>query len=187
MKELKDCKSFPINSIDAEDIPTWAQTKLPDEGYLLMAAKLKDQHCGRPLPFLYHLPINKITPGATFQPNTYSVAGNGYQGEWAANQVRAGYTYNNTPNDIRLADITAQKAQYILLSKDNTIEGNYLIQGSGFYTFTGGHNYVPGYAYYLGTEGQPTTDSSFVNGIRQHLFEVIDSSTILINIYSEQE
>lgn len=184
---MSKCNDYPVNSIDAEDIPVWGQTKLPDEGYLLMAAKLRDQQCGRTLPFLYHLPINKITPGSTFQPNTYSAAGNGFTEEWEPNQVRAGYVYNNTPNDIRLAAIGVMPAQFILLEKDDTVAGNYIIQGSGFYTFVGGHGYVPGYAYYLGSDGRPTTDSSYTDGKRQHLFEVIDTSTILINIYTEQE
>lgn len=184
---MSKCNDYPVNNIDAEDVPVWSQTKLPDEGYLLMAAKLIDQQCGKSLPFLYHLPINKITPGATFQPNTYSVAGNGFHESWAPNQVRAGYIYNNTPNDIRFASNDGTRAQFILLSKDDTVSGNYLIQGSGFYTFTGGHNYVPGYTYYLGQNGLPTTDSSFVGGYRQHLFEVIDNSTILINVFLDKE
>ena len=99
---------------------------------------------------------------------------------------RAGYVYNNTPNDIRFAS-PENKAQFILLEKDSTVEGNYLIQGSGFYTFVGGHSYVPGYAYYLGADGKPTTDTSFTDGTRQHLFEAIDNSTILINVYQETE
>lgn len=184
---MSKCNDYPINSIDAQDVPTWGKTTLPDEGYLLMAAVQKDQQCGKNMPFLYHLPINRITPGATFQPNTYSAAGNGFTQEWEANQVRAGYVYNNTPNDIRLADINGQKAQFILLEKDDTVANNYLIQGSGFYTFPGGHSYVPGYAYYLGADGKPTTSTDFVDGVRQHLFEVIDTSTILINIYNETE
>lgn len=184
---MSKCNDYPVNNIDAEDIPKWGLNTLPEEGYLLMAAVQRDQQCGRNLPFLYHLPIDRLTPGSTFQGNTYSADGNGYQEEWAANQVRAAYTYNNTPYDIRLADISGQVAQYILLKKDEGVVGNYIIQGSGFYSFPGGHNYVPGYAYYLGNDGLPTTDSSFVDGKRQHLFEVIDTSTILINIYTEQE
>lgn len=184
---MSKCDDYPINNIDAEDVPVWGKTVLPDEGYLLMAAKQVDQQCGRALPFLYHLPINMVTPGGTFQTNTYSLPGNGYTGEWEANQVRAAYTYNNTPNDIRLATIGEDRAQYLVLGKDDAVEGNYVIQGTGFYTFVGGHNYVPGYSYYLGIGGMPTTDSTFVDGTRQHLFEVVDSSTILINIYTENE
>lgn len=184
---MSKCNDYPINNIDAEDVPVWGKTVLPDEGYLLMAAKQVDQQCGRALPFLYHLPIGMVTPGKTFQTNTYSLPGNGFQQEWPANQIRAGYTYNNTPNDIRLASNDDKAAQYILLEKDDTVAGNYIIQGAGFYTFVGGHEYIPGYAYYLGTNGQPTTDSSYVNGHRQHLFEVVDTSTILINIYTENE
>ena len=182
---MSKCNDYPVNNIDAEDVPVWGKTVLPDEGYLLMAAKMVDQQCGRALPFLYHLPIHMVTPGGTFQTNTYSLPGNGFSQEWAANQVRAGYTYNNTPNDIRLADVVEKPAQYLILKKDDTISGNYIIQGNGFYTFTGGHDYIPGYAYYLGENGQPTTDTVYINGRRQHLFEVVDSSTILINIHIE--
>lgn len=182
---MSKCDDYPVDNIDAENVPVWGKNVLPDEGYLLMAAKQIDQQCGRALPFLYHLPIHMVTPGGTFQTNTYSANGNGFAQEWEANQVRAGYTYNNTPNDIRLANAGETKAQYLILKKDDTVSGNYIIQGTGFYTFTGGHNYIPGYAYYLGNNGQPTTSSSYLGGFRQHLFEVIDSSTILINIYTE--
>ena len=182
-----NCDDYPVNNIDAEDVPVWGKNVLPEEGYLLMAAKQADQQCGRALPFLYHLPIHMVTPGGTFQGNTYSANGNGFAIEWAANQIRAGYTYNNTPNDIRLADIAEKPAQYLILKKDDTISGNYILQGAGFYTFAGGHEYIPGYAYYLGANGQPTTDTSYTSGLRQHLFEVIDKSTILINIYTENE
>ena len=184
---MSKCNDYPINNIDAEDVPVWGKTVLPDEGYLLMAAKQIDQQCGRALPFLYHLPIGMVTPGGTFQTNTYSLPGNGFSMDWEANQVRAAYTYNNTPNDIRLADINDSSAQYLLLGKDDTIDGNYIIQGTGFYTFVGGHNYVPGYSYYLGASGIPTTSTAYIGGRRQHLFEVVDGSTILINIYTENE
>lgn len=184
---MSKCDDYPINNIDAQDVPVWGKNVLPDEAFLLMAAELVDSQCGKKLPYLYHLPVGMLTPGGTFQGNTYSANGNGLTIEWEANQVRAGYTYNNTPNDMRFATIGETRAQYIILKKDDSVEGNYIIQGGGFYTFTGGHSYVPGYTYYLGENGVPTTDSSYVAGIRQHLFEVIDTSTILINIYTEQE
>lgn len=187
---MTNCNDYPVNNIDAQDIPTWGKNVLPEQGFLLMAAVQKDQQCGRNLPFLYHLPLNMVTPGGTFQTNTYSANGNGFTGDWAANQIRAGYTYQNTPNDIRLASNSATdyvRAQYIILKKDDDIAGNYVIQGNGVYNFPAGHSYTPGYTYYLGTNGNPTTDNTFKRGVRQHLFEVIDRSTILINIYEEKE
>lgn len=181
------CDDYPVRNIDAEDIPTWEQTTLPVEGYLLMAAVQKDQQCGKNMPYLYHLPLGLVTPGSTFQANTYTANGNGFTEAWDSNQVRAGYTYNNTPNDIRLASKSGKKAQYIILKQDENDAVNYILQGSGFYTFPSTHAYFTGYSYYLGTNGMPTTDSSFTQGKRQHLFEVIDQRTILINIYEEQE
>ena len=67
---MSNCNDYPVNNIDAEDVPVWGKNVLPEEGYLLMAAKQVDQQCGRALPFLYHLPIHMVTPGGTFQGNT---------------------------------------------------------------------------------------------------------------------
>lgn len=186
---MSSCNDYPVNNIDAQDIPTWGKNVLPEDGYLLMAAVQKDRQCGRDLPFLYHLPLHMITPGGTFQANTYSANGNGFDGNWPVNQVRAGFVYNNTPNDIRYAanSTTYQRAQFIIVKRDETISGNYIVMASGAYTFQGGHSYVPGYSYYLGANGEPTTDGAYKNGVRQHLFDVIDRSTILVNVYEEKE
>lgn len=184
---MSKCDDYPINNIDAEDVPTWGKSVLPDEGYLLMAAKEKDAHCGRVLPFLYHLPLGMITPGKTFQSNSYSINGVGFDEEWPTNQVRGAYTYAGERADVRFADITSNKAQYLLAKKDETQRGNYIALGGGFYTFPAGHQYIPGYSYYLGEDGLPTTDDSYVDGHRQHLFEAVDTMTILINIYTENE
>ena len=183
---MSRCDDYPVRNLDAQDVPTWEESSLPAEGYLLMAAVQKDQQCGKNMPYLYHLPLGKVTPGSSFQANTYYLNGNGFDENWPVNQVRAGYTYNNTPNDIRFASISGKPAQYVLLKRDDNNQTDYAIQGSGFYTFPSTHSYYVGYSYYLGQNGVPTTDSSFVGGKRQHLFEVIDQRTILVNIYEER-
>lgn len=184
---MSECNDYPVRNLDARDVPTWEQTALPAEGYLLMASVQKDQQCGKNLPYLYHLPIGMITPGSALQASTYNARGNGFTDTWETNQVRAGYTYTNSPFDIRLANITGKKAQYIILKQNENDAESYLLQGSGFYTFPSTHSYYAGYSYYLGSNGLPTTDDSFIAGKRQHLFEVIDNRTILINIYEEKE
>lgn len=187
---MDSCNDYPVHAIPGEEIPRWEKTVLPAEGYLLMAAVQKDQQCGRNLPYLYHLPLGMITPGGTFQSNTYSLNGNGSTVVVPEGQIRAGYVYNNSPYDVRLATLdqnSALMAQFIILSRDEDASGNYLVQSDSMYTFKSGHNYIPGYTYYLGQDGQPTTDSSFVNGRRQKLFSVIDRMTIVINIQEETE
>lgn len=186
-KEAK-CDDYPVRSLDSEDVPIWGEATLPEKGYLLMAAIQQDRQCGEYIPYLYHLPIASLTPGSTIQGNTYVANANGGVIAIPPKQVRAGYTYNNRPNDMRLATLNDEeflKAQYIVLAQNDA--QSYIIQGTGFYTFSAGHDYIPGYTYYLGENGEPTTDSSYVDGVRQKLFEVIDQRTILINIQTEKE
>lgn len=183
---MNDCNDYPVRAIPGEEIPRWGKTVLPEEGYLLMAAVQKDQQCGRNLPYLYHLPIGMITPGGNFQANVYSMNGNGARIAVPAGQVRAAYVYNNTPYDVRLASKDGQKAQFIIVGKDEGIDGNYLIQTSSLFTFKSTHGYIPGYTYYLGKDGTPTTDTSYTDGKRQKLFTVIDKLTIAIDIQEER-
>lgn len=184
---MSKCNDYPVRAIPGEEIPRWEKTVLPEEGYLLMAAVLKDQQCGRNLPFLYHLPISTLTPGSTFQGNTYSARANGSTIAVPADQVVPAFVYSSTPNDIRLAKKGESAAQFLVIAKDEGIDGNLIIQANGFYTFKSGHKYIPGFVYYLGTDGKPTTDSTFLDGKRQKLFTVIDSRTISINIQEERE
>ena len=186
--QTKSCDDYPIKSLDANDVPVWGDSVLPSNGYLWMTSVQRDSRCGDEIPYLYQLPISSLTPGSTIQGNTYKANGNGATIAVPEQQVKAGYTYNNAPNDIRFAENHEDefvRAQYIILSQAEN--GAYNIQGSGFYTFPGGHKYIIGYTYYLGENGDPTTDSSFFNGVRQKLFEVIDQRTILINIETEKE
>ena len=186
--KTKDCDDYPIKSLDTADLPVWGDSVLPPNGYLLMSSVQKDTRCGDEVPYYFHLPIASLTPGSTVQGNTYKANGNGATIVVPEQQVKAGYTYNNAPNDIRYAENHEDefvKAQYIILAQSDN--GSYIIQGSGFYTFAGGHKYIVGYTYYLGENGDPTTDSTFYNGVRQKLFEVIDQRTILINIETERE
>lgn len=184
------CKcDYPLRTFAGMDVPVWGQTHLPDEGYLLMAAIRKDQTCGRDEPYLYHLPLRTLSPNGTFS-NDYSLEGRGAAIVVPRNEVLAGYTYQSAPNDIRLAtleDSTYRRPQYLIIEADEAAAGSYIIQGTGVYTFPSSHKYLTGYTYFLGKDGKPTTDNSFINGKRVHLFEVIDIRTIIININEEQE
>lgn len=185
---MDSCNDYPIRLVPGEDIPNWEQPKLPEEGYLLMVSNQLDHQCGETLPMLYHLPISMLTPGGSFQPNVYSADSHGLSLSLPSNQVRAAYVYSNTPYDIRLAKPERNSyAQFLILGVDKANEGNLLIQNSAFYTFPSGHDYIPGYTYYLGQDGVPTSASDYHGGVRQKLFTVIDRRTIAIDIDLEKE
>lgn len=177
---MSECDNFPVRNIAGGDVPEWNQPQLAPNGYLLYAVVEQDQSCGQFRPFLYHLSTSRLTPGSTFQGNTYSLAGNGGTIQVPDQEVRAAYVFNNSPNDVRLATddgSTFDRAQFLVLGRDPNFDGNYLVQGTGTYTFPNGHSYIVGYDYYLGPLGQPVTT---VN--QQYMFTVVDKNTIIINI-----
>lgn len=173
-----DCEQFPIRHIDSKDIPVWSGETLPDSASLLMFVTEQDQQCGQYLPFVYKLPTSMLIPSGTDDGNTASLPGNGATIVVPDGQVRAGYVYNNAPNDIRLADKEEGTKPMFLITGQNAADSSrYDIVTDGIYRFPNGHSYVIGYTYYLDVLGQPTTEDT---GIA--LFEVLDSNRIRVKI-----
>ena len=91
------------------------------------------------------------------------------------NQVRAGYVeVQPGANIVRLADAT-HPAMFLMIG--NYTNGKVLIQATGFLNIPAGHQYVVGEQYYVGENGEPTTDST--SG--QKLFMALDDYTLNVN------
>lgn len=173
-----DCNNFPIRHIDSKDIPTWGEDLLPESAQLLMFVTEQDQACGKYLPFVYRLPASFLAPTSGSGNNVTTISGNGATIVVPTNQVRAGYVYNNSPNDIRLADSDGGAApQFLILGQNTSDTSMYDIVVDGIYKFPAGHEYVVGYTYYLGLLGQPTTENT-----GQPLFDVLDSNKIRVHL-----
>lgn len=172
----------PIRAIPMDQIPVWGEAKVPADSYLIMMTNVYVEQYGCKVPAAYRLPISRLTPGSTFQSNTYSLAGNGFNQEIPVNKVVPAYVYSTSPNDIRVANSSDKTtlAQFLVLAKDTDVTGNYIVQSSGSYTFTNGHEYIVGKDYYLGADGFPTTERPDTNA--QKLFSVLDSMTIMIDL-----
>lgn len=175
---MDSCNNFPIRHINSKDIPVWGEDLLPQSAQLLMFVTEKDQQCGQYLPFVYKLPTSFISPANNTKGNTTSISGNGASITVPDGQVRAGFVYNNTPNDIRLADNDdGTKPMFLILGKNTTDPTMYDIIVDGIYKFDGGHEYVVGYTYYLGLLGQPTTENT-----GKPLFDVLDRNKIRVHL-----
>lgn len=172
------CNDFPIRHIDSKDIPVWGEEILPQSAQLLMLVTEQDHECGKYMPFAYRLPASFISPSAGSASNITTIAGNGASITVPEGQVRAGFVYNNTPNDIRLADIDdGTDPQFLILGKNVSDQSKYDIVTDGVYKFDGGHEYVVGYTYYLGLLGQPTTENT-----GKPLFYVLDKNKIKVSL-----
>ena len=178
MDHFDKCNDFPIRHIDSKDIPVWGEELLPESAQLLMFVTEQDRQCGQYMPFVYKLPASFISPTGGGKSNMTSLDGNGATIVVPEKQVRAAYVYNNTPNDIRLADTDdGTKPMFLITGTNTTNPDLYDVVVDGVYTFPGGHEYVVGYTYYLGLLGQPTTeDTGFP------LFDVLDKNKIRVHL-----
>lgn len=173
-----DCEDFPIRHIDSKDIPAWNEESLPSSASLLMFVTEQDKQCGRYLPFVYKLPTSFLSPASGTKSNMTTLNGNGATIIVPDRQVRAGFVYNNTPNDIRLADMDdGTKPMFLIIGQNTSDTSKYDVVVDGIYNFPNGHEYVVGYTYYLGLLGQPTTENTGVP-----LFDVLDKYKIRVHL-----
>ena len=178
MSEFDSCNDFPIRHINSKDIQVWGEETLPNDSSLLMFVTEKSQQCGQYLPFIYKLPASFLSPSSGNSSNMTTLDGNGATITVPDRQVRAGFIYNNSPNDIRLADIEdGNKAMFLILGQNASDNTKYDIVVDGIYKFNAGHDYVVGYTYYLGLLGQPTTEDT-----GQPLFDVLDHNKIRVHL-----
>lgn len=172
---MNDCNDFPIRHIDSKDIPVFGEDVLPQSAELLMFVTEQDQQCGKYLPFIYRLPASFLNTSGQ-NSNITTLDSNGATFTVPERQVRAAFVYNNSPNDIRLADKEdGVKPEFLVLGKNATDPSKYDILTDGVYKFPAGHDYIVGYTYYLGLLGQPTTEQSEVP-----LFYVLDKNKIKV-------
>lgn len=173
-----DCEDFPIRHIDSKDIPAWNEESFPSSASLLMFVTEQDKQCGRYLPFVYKLPTSFLSPASGTKSNMTTLNGNGATIIVPDRQVRAGFVYNNTPNDIRLADMDdGTKPMFLIIGQNTSDTSKYDVVVDGIYNFPNGHEYVVGYTYYLGLLGQPTTENTGVP-----LFDVLDKYKIRVHL-----
>lgn len=178
MDKTDQCNNFPIRHINSKDIPVWGEDTLPQSAKLLMFVTEQDQQCGKFMPFAYKLPTSFLSPASGNKANMTTLSGNGASIVVPDGQVRAGFVYNNTPNDIRLADSEdGTKPMFLILGKNTSDPTMYDIIVDGIYKFDSGHEYVIGYTYYLGLMGQPTTEDTGIP-----LFDVLDNYKIRVRV-----
>lgn len=120
-------------------------------------------------------------PGARVMPtgslaNVAAVLANNTAITVPEGQVRAGYIDTQPGGNImRYADKN-HKAMFLIVGE--YADEKKLVQTTGFLTIPEGHRYIVGQQYYLGEDGQPTTDSSTTG---QKLFMPINDIILNVN------
>lgn len=166
-----DC-SPKIKTVNIADVAIDNMATLPD--YFLAERDVEDITTGNIVRTPVRVRSSDIFPNAN-NDNVIAIAINNDVIEVPANQVRAGYVDNQPgANMIQYAG-TSNAAVFLMLGKhaDNLMR----IQNTGFVNIPEGHQYIVSATYYLGENGEPTTDSSITG---QKLFIPISNTKLAV-------
>ena len=168
-----DCNS-KVKTINIADVAVDNLATLPD--YFLAERDVEDASTGNVVRTPVRVPSGKIFPNVN-NDNVTGLEINNSAIVVPEGQVRAGYVANEPgANIIRYAD-ASHPAVFLMLGlhSDNVMR----IQQSGFVIIPEGHHYIVGNQYYLGSNGEPVTDSSITG---QKLFKPISETKLAINM-----
>ena len=162
-----------VTTVYAGDIPVDNLASLPD--YFLAERDVEDQESGNILRTPVRVPSAKLFPTANMD-NVTALETNNTAITVPENQVRAGYIANEPgANIMRYADDT-HAPMFLMLGAYT--DGTMLVQSTGFVNIVEGHHYIVGSDYYVGENGEPTTDSS--SG--KKLFIPVSNTKLMINM-----
>lgn len=168
-----DCNRKPyavmgISEVDIDDLAT-----APD--YFLGVRSLLDESTGRTILSPVRVPGAKVMPTGNMA-NVIALETNNTALAIPENQVRAGYMDIQPGGNIMKYAGNGHAAEFLMLG-DYT-NGKMLVQQTGFLRINGGHSYIVGTQYYLGTDGEPTTDNTITG---QKLFKPLDDFILSVN------
>lgn len=155
------------------DVPIDTLPNLPD--YILAERDVEDPESGDIVRPIVRVPSAKLFPTGNMD-NVTALETNNTSLNVPEGQVRAGYIVNEPrANIMKYAD--ADHAPMFLMLGAYT-EGTMLVQSTGFVNILEGHQYIVGATYYVGENGEPTTDST--SG--KKLFIPVSNTKLMINM-----
>lgn len=173
--------------INSDDLPIYSKPTLPDTAWVVLLAEEPNYDFGGVLSAAYRLDLDRLVPNGTKQSLTYSLTATGTNGadiSIPTGVVVPAYVEQFAPFQTKRAQATGAptKAQFLIISLDQNVDDNYIIQSAGFYTFAATHSYDVGKIYYLSDSAPGGVTSVPPVGIVQPLFTVVDSTTIKIHV-----
>lgn len=163
----------PVSTLPLRELPIDTLESMPD--YILTERDVQDPETGNTLASITRTPSTKLFPNGNFEYLT-TLTPNNSAITIPARQVRAGYV-QNSGNTISVQYAgTGHRAQFLMVGK---LVDDILIQSTGYVNIPEKHSYVIGTQYYLGANGEPTTNSATTG---QKLFIPVNEYKLLVNI-----
>lgn len=172
--------TYAVQLINAREVPVWEQATLPTETYIHASIKQYNPQTAADELNRYNIPVQDLLGLKTSADAT--VPKNGSEIKPVARQFVAAYISKNQPHAVTQGD-GDHRAQFLIIGENANDNTRFDIKNSGVYVFTEGHDYnVIGGEYYMNDKGNIVTDPKSGDKDNQHLFTVLDSRTILIDM-----
>ncbi len=142
--------------------------------YFLAERDLLDEATGNTVRSIVRVPGGKLFPTANMD-NVVALAPNNVDLEIPEGQVRA-VTVKNEVSSIIMH--YAEKDDVVVMLAVGKLADMVLVQNCGFVNIPNSHKYIIGIQYYLGENGEPTTDPT--SGVK--LFVPVSRTKLAINL-----
>lgn len=165
------CNKPSIETQDIKDLQIDTLESVPD--YFLTERDIVDHNTGNTIRSITRTPGAKVIPNGNLD-NIVAIEPNNTAIVVPEGQVRAcRVAQEGSVNKTLYADAT-HKAHFIALGKQSDL---LMIQNSGFINIPKTHRYIIGIQYYVGNNGEPTTETT-----SQKLFIPISETKLAINM-----
>ena len=167
-----DCNKPKVKTINIADVAIDNLATLPD--FFLAERDVEDAATGNITRTPVRVRSSDIFPNAN-NDNVIALAINNEAITVPENQVRAGFVKNDIGANTMQYAGTSNAAVFLMLGKhaDNLMR----VQNTGFVNIPEGHQYIVGAVYYLGENGEPTTDTGITG---QKLFIPVSNTKLAI-------
>lgn len=169
-----DCNKPRVKTVNISDVAIDNIASLPD--YFLAERDVEDISTGNIVRTPVRVRSSDIFPNAN-NDNVIALAINNTAITVPENQVRAGYIKNEVGMPTMQYAGASHSARFLMLGThaDNLMR----VQNTGFVNIPEGHQYIIDAQYYVGENGEPTTDSTITG---QKLFVPVSSTKLAINM-----
>lgn len=168
-----DCKPR-VKTINISDVAIDNLATLPD--YFLAERDVEDITTGNIVRTPVRVRSSDIFPNAN-NDNVVAIAINNAAITVPANQVRGGYVKNEVGAPTMQYAGPSHSAVFLMIG--NHAENLMRVQNTGFVNIPESHQYIIDAQYYLGENGEPTTDATITG---QKLFVPISNTKLAINM-----
>lgn len=178
----KTCKE--TEQIESADLPIYDKATLPDSGKLILLVDQNDYDNGGKITAAYRLPLERIMLGDAPPAVAYTLVDPDADIAVPEGEVVPAYVESFGTFDIQraVASSISSKAKFLIIGANQNVDGGYIIQSSGFYSFPTVHGYAPGMTYYLSDSVAGGVTTTAPASIAQPLFYAVDQKTIMVMI-----